>query len=62
MSRTTPKVVQGSYISLEAQEALRKEAIKRNIFTTTLVSEILEKKAKDLIRKERKKSGNNNSI
>jgi len=46
--------VQGAYISSEAQEALRKEAIKRNIFTTTLVSEILEKKAKDFIRKELK--------
>ena len=50
--------VQGAYISQEAQEALRKEAIKRNIFTTTLASEILEKEAKNLIRKE-SKSGEN---
>lgn len=50
----TRRHVQGAYISSEAQEALRKEAIKRNIFTTTLVSEILEKKAKDFIRKESK--------
>jgi hypothetical protein len=48
------RTVQGAYISQDAQEALRKEAIRRNIFTTTLVSEILEKKAKELIRKESK--------
>ena len=51
--------VQGAYISQEAQEALRKEAINRNMFTTTLVSEILEKKAKELIKKELRNSDKN---
>jgi hypothetical protein len=53
------RYVQGAYISAGARDALRKEAIKRNIFTTTLVSEILEKKAKELARKERKGAQNN---
>lgn len=46
------RYVQGAYISSEAKEALKKEALRRGDFPTTFVSEILEKKARELIRKE----------
>ena len=41
----TKKIVQGSYISIETKRILVKEAKKQKIFTTTLVSQILEKEA-----------------
>jgi len=52
------RFVQGTYITWEAREAIKKEALKRNVFATTLASEILEKKAKELMRKEQKHDEN----
>ena len=52
MSKTA-KVVQGTYISLEAKKALLAEAKRRDIFVTTLASEILEKEARRFAKKEK---------
>jgi hypothetical protein len=49
------RIVQGTYISVEAKEALKKEAKATNKFVTTVASEILERGAKALIRKAAKK-------
>lgn len=52
------RIVQGTYISVEAKEALKKEAKATNKFVTTVASEILERGAKALIRKAAKKNEN----
>lgn len=51
------KIVQGAYISLEAKDALKREASKRGIFITRLVSEIIESATEKIIRKELRESG-----
>ena len=40
------KTVQGTYIDLETKEILIREALRRDIFISTLASEILTKGAK----------------
>jgi hypothetical protein len=46
------KVIQGTYISLAAKQAIIREAKRKEIFATTLASEILEKAVKKIIRQE----------
>jgi hypothetical protein len=48
----TKKVVQGSYISIEAKRLLFQEALRQDKKIATLTSEILEKEAKKIQRKE----------
>ena len=45
------RIVQGTYISVEAKEALKKEAKATNKFVTTVASEILERGAKKLTKR-----------
>lgn len=52
------RFVQGTYITWEAREAIRKEALKRNLFATTLASEVLEEKAKEWMKKGKKHDKN----
>jgi hypothetical protein len=47
------KVVQGCYISIEAKHAFLREAYRQKTYTTRIVSEILEKAALKIIKKER---------
>ena len=48
------KVVQGTYIDLEVKEVLRKEAARKGIPLTRLVSEIVERGARRISNKEAK--------
>jgi len=48
------RFVQSAYITFEARDALNREAQRQNLFPSTLASEILEKKAKEILRKEQK--------
>lgn len=54
------RIIQSTYISKEAKQIIEEEAKKRNMFTTTLASEIIEKEAKKIARKER--HGKNNQV
>lgn len=46
------KIVQGTYISIETKRALTREAERQGTHPTTIASEILEKEAKKILRKE----------
>ena len=46
------KITQGTYISIETKKVLDREAKRKGVFTTTLASEILEKEARKILRKE----------
>jgi hypothetical protein len=47
------RVVQGSYISVEAKNALQREAKRNNTLPATYTSEVLEKEARRIIRREK---------
>jgi len=46
------KIVQGAYISKEAKMAINREAKRQELFPGTFVAGLLEKIAKQIIRKE----------
>ena len=48
------KVIQGSYISVEAKHAFLREAYRQKSYPTRIVSDILEKAAQKIIKKEKK--------
>lgn len=50
--RRKEKTVQGAFITLDAKRALVREAERQGIKPATLASEILEKEAKKIKRKE----------
>lgn len=52
MKKKIKKIVQGSYITLEARDALKRESGRKNILATRLTSQILEEAAEKIIRKE----------
>lgn len=58
MKEKIRKIVQGSYITLEARDALKREAGRKKILTTRLVSEIIEVAAEKIIRKELEENAN----
>lgn len=52
MARTVKKVVQGTYISIDAKKVFAREAKRQGVTATTICSEYLEKVAKKLMTKE----------
>ena len=58
--KTPKKIVQGTYISIEAHQAFTREAEKRGEFLTRTVSNLLEKEALKIIKKEKKDAENLN--
>ncbi|MFA5208522.1 MAG: hypothetical protein WC428_07820 [Candidatus Paceibacterota bacterium] len=46
------KIIQGTYITKEAKAAINREARRQELFPSTLASQIIEKAAKQIIRRE----------
>ena len=46
------KAVQGSYISKECKDALRREALRQDKFPSAFTAELLEREARKIIRQE----------
>lgn len=54
MPKREERAVQGAYISINAKQALHREAERQKVKPSLLATDILEKEAKKIIRKERR--------